>query len=91
MNQHDATTSARSDLEAWRETVWRSRFDGDPFFDRLLRRHLGARYAECGLRLRRVADETGPRFNELVMESNPHETLPLLRRHTVSERHAESL
>jgi alkylation response protein AidB-like acyl-CoA dehydrogenase len=91
MNQQDATTSARSDLEAWRETVWRSRFDGDPFFDRLLRRLLGARYAECKPQRRRVADETGPKFNELVMESNRDENLRLLRRYDAAGRRIEEL
>jgi alkylation response protein AidB-like acyl-CoA dehydrogenase len=91
MNQHDAATRARSDLEAWRENVWQGRLDRNPFFSRLLRRHLGAGYAECESQLRRVADETGPQFNELVMESNRDENLPLLRRHDADGRPIEEV
>ena len=91
MNQHDAATRARSDLEAWRENVWQGRLDRNPFFSRLLRRHLGARYTACESQLRRVADETGPQLNKLVMESNRDENLPLLRRHDADGRPIEEV
>jgi acyl-CoA dehydrogenase len=71
--------------------VWQSRFDRDPFFGRVLRRHLGARYAECESQLRRVAEETGPELNKLVIESNRDENLPLLRRHDADGRPIEEV
>jgi alkylation response protein AidB-like acyl-CoA dehydrogenase len=81
MNEVDATTSARSDLEAWRSNAERNAFDADPYFRRLLERHLGPSFADCAERLREVATAAGPELDALVMESSRDENLPTLRRH----------
>ena len=59
MTQRDEPAAARADLEAWRESVWRERFDGDVFFHGLLRHHLGDASGNAEQRLKRVARETG--------------------------------
>lgn len=91
MTQHDAAAAARSDLDAWRNAVWRNRFDEDPFFRGLLRRHLGQRYAAGEPRLRRLAEETGAELDELVMESSRDEQLPSLRRQDSDGRPTEEV
>jgi len=91
MENLDASNSARADLDAWRGTTARNAFDSDPFFQRLLRRHLGDRYREVEPRLRLLAEETGPAFDRLVMESNRDENLPVVRRHDAHGRAIEEV
>lgn len=91
MTQRDEPAAARADLEAWREGVWRDRFEADAFFLRLLRRHLGEAYDESEARLRQVARSTGREFSELVIESNRDEQLPAIRRHDADGRRVEEV
>jgi alkylation response protein AidB-like acyl-CoA dehydrogenase len=91
MTEHEAVTTARSDLDAWRESVWQDRFDRDLFFGRLLRRRMGVAHAEWESRLRRVAEESGAQLNELVMESSRDEHLPSLRRQDADGRPTEAV
>jgi hypothetical protein len=66
MQQKTAFESACGDFEAWRDAATANVFDSDPFFQRLLRRHLGDRYREVEALLRRLADETGADFGQLA-------------------------
>ena len=91
MDERASPTSARSDLEAWRAGIWRDRLDGDPVFLRLLRRHLGARYAALEPELRRLAEASGAALDRLVIESNRDENLPALRRHDADGRPTEAV
>ncbi len=90
MTQHPPA-AARSDLDAWREEKWRNAFDADPFFQRLLRRHLGGRAPDVEARCRALADRIGEGFNRLVMESNRDENLPVVRRHDADGRPVEEV
>ncbi|NIM02253.1 MAG: hypothetical protein GTN89_16115, partial [Acidobacteria bacterium] len=91
MTQRDEPAAARADLEAWRESVWRERFDGDVFFHRLLRHHLGDASGNGEERLKRVARETGRELDTLVRESNRDENLPTVRRHDADGRRVEEV
>lgn len=91
MTTRDATESARGDLDAWRAAAAANSFDSDPFFQRLLRRHLGDRYAELEPRLFLLAEETGPEFGRLVMEAGRDENLPVVRRHDADGRTVEEV
>ncbi len=91
MIEQNATAAARADLEAWRAGVWRNRLEDDPAFLRLLRRHLGERYAALEPELHRVAEASGPALDRLVIESNRDENLPALRRHDADGRPVEAV
>jgi alkylation response protein AidB-like acyl-CoA dehydrogenase len=91
MTQPDATESARSDLEAWRDAVAGNAFDADPFFQLLLRRHLGDRYPDVEARLRQLGEDTGAAFDRLAMEASRDENLPVLRRHDADGRPVEEV
>jgi alkylation response protein AidB-like acyl-CoA dehydrogenase len=91
MSDHVVTESARQDLDDWRETAATNFFDSDPFFQRLLRRHLGDRYPELEPRLFMLAEETGVDFDRLVMEYNRDENLPVVRRHDADGRAVEEV
>jgi acyl-CoA dehydrogenase len=73
--------AGRADLAEWRGTLGANRFDTDLFFQRVLQRHLGDRYAEIEPRLRAVADDAGERLASLIEESSRDEHLPVVRRH----------
>ena len=83
----DPSASARSDLDGWRAATARNAFDTDPFFRRLLERHLGARFGRLENRLRQVAEATGAELDALVAEANRDANLPALRRHDAEVRH----
>lgn len=82
--------AARADLDAWRRAAGARPLDGDPFFRRLLRRHLGARFPEWEPRLREVAERTS-RLDDLVTELGRDEHLPSLRRHDALGRRTEEV
>jgi alkylation response protein AidB-like acyl-CoA dehydrogenase len=77
----DAADSAREDLDRWREQASENHYAGDGYIRRLLHSHLGPRWAEADALLRAVSDQTGPRLDEFVKESNLDENLPRLRRY----------
>ncbi|HQP44588.1 MAG TPA: hypothetical protein PLV66_13015, partial [Thermoanaerobaculales bacterium] len=87
----DPSASARSDLDAWRAAAGRNAFDTDPFFRRLLERHLGARFGRFEDRLRQVAEASGAELDALVAEANRDENLPALRRHDAEGRPIEEV
>jgi alkylation response protein AidB-like acyl-CoA dehydrogenase len=91
MTTRDVTESARQDLDAWRAAATANSFDSDPFFQRLLRRHLGDRYTELEPRLFLLAEETGVDFDQAVMESSRDENLPVVRRHDADGRAVEEV
>ena len=91
MSDQIITESARQDLDAWRTAAATNFFDSDPFFQRLLRRHLGDRYPELEPRLFLLAEETGVDFDRLVMEYNRDENLPVVRRHDADGRAVEEV
>ncbi len=91
MIDQSATAAARADLDAWRAGVWSKRLEDDPAFLRLLRRHLGARYAALEPELHRVAEASGAALDRLVIESNRDENLPALRRHDADGRPVEAV
>jgi alkylation response protein AidB-like acyl-CoA dehydrogenase len=81
MPAKDAADSAREDLDRWREKASENHYAGDGFIRRLLHCHLGPGWAEADAHLRAVSDQTGPRLDAFVRESNRDENLPHLRRH----------
>jgi len=87
----DPSASARSDLDGWRAAAGRNAFDTDPFFRRLLERHLGARFGRFEDRLRQVAEASGAELDALVAEANRDENLPALRRHDAEGRPIEEV
>jgi alkylation response protein AidB-like acyl-CoA dehydrogenase len=91
MSGLNVTESARQDLDGWRVATAANSFDSDPFFQRLLRRHLGDRYPEVEPRLFLLAEETGADFERLVMEASRDENLPVVRRHDAEGRAVEEV
>jgi acyl-CoA dehydrogenase len=91
MTQQDATASARSGLEAWRRAARANWYDTDSFFQRVLRRRFGARWADAEAQLRRVAEQAGPAIAQAVEESSRDENLPSLRRHDADGRPTEEV
>jgi acyl-CoA dehydrogenase len=91
MTQEDATASARSGLETWRRLTRANWYDADSFFQRVLRRRLGPRYADAAARLQRLAEEAGPAVADAVEESSRDENLPSLRRHDADGRPTEEV
>ena len=91
MNEGSTADTARADFAAWRSAAAGNPFDGDPFFRRLLRRHLGGRYGEWEQRLRRAAEAAGPALDALVLEASRDENLPALRRHDAHGRRTEEV
>ena len=91
MTEPDPSASARIDIDGWRAAAGRNSFDTDPFFRRLLERHLGARYGRFEDRLRQVADAAGSELDALVAEANRDENLPTLRRHDAEGRPIEEV
>ncbi len=91
MNQTDVPASARSDLDRWRSNAAANSFDADPFFRRVLQRHLGARFSLLEERFRQVAEAAGPELGALVAESSRDENLPQLRRHDPDGRPLEDV
>ncbi len=77
----DAAEFARENLDRWREQASENCYASDGFIRRLLHCHLGPRWAEADALLRAVSDQTGPRLDAFVRESNRDENLPRLRRH----------
>ncbi|MBI5502865.1 MAG: acyl-CoA dehydrogenase family protein [Deltaproteobacteria bacterium] len=71
---------ARGELAAWREFRARNPLDADPFFLRLVRRYLGARWSEVEPRLRATAAAARD-VDADVAETARDEHLPVLRRH----------
>ncbi len=83
--------AARADLDAWHRAAQASAFDGgDPFFRRLLRRHMGPRFHEWEPRLREVAERSST-LGDLVMEMSRDENLPSLRRQDAFGRRTEEV
>jgi alkylation response protein AidB-like acyl-CoA dehydrogenase len=68
-----------------------NKLESDPFFQRLLQRHLGGRYPDTAQRLRQLAEETETAFDQLVMETNRDENLPVVRRHDADGRPIEEV
>ena len=91
MTDCDPSASARTDLDGWRAAAARNAFDTDPFFRRLLERHLGARFGRFEDRLRQVAEAAGAELDALVAEANRDENLPTLRRHDAEGRPVEEV
>jgi len=91
MTDRDPSAAARGDLDGWRAAAARNAFDTDPFFRRLLERHLGARFGRLEDRLRQVAEAAGPELDALVAESNRDANLPVLRRHDAEGRPIEEV
>ena len=91
MEKQPALEAARRGLEAWRAGASANDFDGDRFFQRLLRRLLGPRAPAVEERCREVARQTGADFSALVAESNRDENLPVLRRHDPDGRQVEEV
>lgn len=91
MTPRDEPEAARADLTRWREEVWRERLDGDAFFHRLLRRHLGDGFESVEKRLRDLAEATGRDLDALVLESHRDENLPRVRRHDADGRPVEEV
>jgi hypothetical protein len=87
----DPSASARGDLDGWRAATARNAFDTDPFFRRLLERHLGARFGRLEDRLRQVAEAAGAELDALVAEANRDANLPALRRHDAEGRPVEEV
>lgn len=83
--------AGRADLAAWRHGARANAFDTDPFFQALLRRHLGDGFPAMAARLRRLAEDTGERLGALVEESSRDEHLPVLRRHDADGRPLEEV
>lgn len=77
----DSREQGRQALGAWRAELAANIFDADVFFQHLLRRLLGPRYAEAEPRLRGLAERASPALDGLVQESSRDEHLPVLRRH----------
>jgi alkylation response protein AidB-like acyl-CoA dehydrogenase len=91
MSDQSVTESARQDIDAWRAAAATNSFDSDPFFRRLLRRHLGDRYPEVEPRLFLLAEETGVDFEQLVMDASRDENLPTVQRHDADGRAVEEV
>jgi alkylation response protein AidB-like acyl-CoA dehydrogenase len=91
MSDETKAAAARVDLDAWRRAAEGNRFDGDPFFVRLLRRHLGERFARWEPRLRAVAASLGLAHDARVAEIGRDENLPSLRRHDADGRPIETV
>ena len=87
----DPSASARTDIDGWRAAAARNSFDTDPFFRRLLERHLGSRFGRFEDRLRQVAEAAGVELDALVAEANRDENLPTLRRHDAEGRPIEEV
>ncbi len=91
MTHPDPPASARDGFDRWRSTASVNAFDSDPFFRRLLNRHLGPRGSELEGHLRQVAEAAGPELDALVAESGRDENLPRLRRHDPDGRAVEEV
>jgi len=83
--------AGRADLADWRQALGANRFEGDPFFQNLLARHLGTGLAEIAPRLRALADQAGERLAALIQESSRDEHLPTLRSHDADGRPLEEV
>jgi acyl-CoA dehydrogenase len=83
--------AGRADLADWRRALGANRFDTDPFFQRLLRRHLAAGFADFEPTLRSVAGEAGEALAALIEESSRDEHLPAVRSHDADGRPLEDV
>ena len=86
-----AQEGGREDLARWRSEAFGGGLEGDEFFVRLLRRHLGDGFDEMRPHLRRVADLAGSRLAGLVDECGRDEHLPVLRCHDPLGRATEEV